>query len=859
MCPVPPFGREELPRTTVAPRLQTSDYGEMPVDLIARLQEIVTLRRDHTAVEAPDGRLTYDDLDRLSNQLAGQLRTLGVTQESRVGISMVRGACELVAMLATLKAGGAYVPLDPSNPADRLRILMEDAAPQVLLVGPNSPLTAPPAGTLVVLEDPFQVGLGFDAGPASVPVLPEQLMYVLFTSGSTGRPKGVEITRGAFGNLIASMAHTPGMSQDERLLAITTTSFDIAGLELFLPLYQGATVVIVDRATARDPYRLRRRLEDGDISIMQATPASWRLLLEAGWQGNGKLRMLCGGDAMSSALADRLIDAGCELWNMYGPTETTVWSSLARVRRKGERVTIGRTIDRTTMYILDDQGQSLPAEQEGEIAIGGAGLARGYLGRPDLTEKRFVVLPSGERVYRTGDLGRWRSDGNFECLGRLDHQVKISGFRVELGEIEAVLRSVPEVREALAVVDGQDQPEPRLVAYWTGSASQSALLAAARRHLPSYMVPSAFVALDVFPLNSNGKIDRKQLPRPLPSRSGATKVQPPRNDLETRIAAIWREALGVVQMGVDDDFFALGGTSGRAIETVARMRRALGIEVALQMLYQAPTVEKLALRLGQAFSPDDPIVVRLRTGSAEQPPLFCLLGVNLYQDLALSLGGSTPVIAMHAPCRYVPARESPPSIERVARRYVDLIRQHQPHGPYHLLGLCFGGIVAYQAACQLEAAGESVALVAVLDAILPGGFQTDHLMQARQYVRWARQNPLRVLSWVRKIVHRARLRAFADAGLGGAGQHPVDLPVDGPASDMLVEHFAAERKHLHSRLLIVRANEDEMVPPWVKVRPDLGWAGRADQIIEHHVAAHHLHILREPHVHSLARILERES
>jgi thioesterase domain-containing protein/aryl carrier-like protein len=521
-------------------------------------------------------------------------------------------------------------------------------------------------------------------------------------------------------------------------------------------------------------------------------------------------------------------------------------------------VTIGRPIDRTTLSILDDQGQSSPAEKEGEIAIGGAGLARGYLGRPDLTEKRFVVLPSGERVYRTGDLGRRRSDGNFECLGRLDHQVKISGFRVELGEIEAVLRSVPEVREALAVVDGQDQPEPRLVAYWTGSASQSALLAAARRRLPSYMVPSAFVALDVFPLNSNGKIDRKQLPRPMPSRSGATKTQPPRNDLETRIAAIWRETLGTVQVGVDDDFFALGGTSGQAIETMARMRRALGIEVSLQMLYEAPTVEKLALRLGQAFSPDDPIVVRLRTGSAEQPPLFCLVGVNLYQDLALSLEGSMPVIAMHAPCRYVPARESPPSIERVARRYVELIRQHQPHGPYHLLGLCFGGIVAYEAAWQLEAAGESVALVAVLDAILPGGFQTDRLMQARQYVLWARQNPLRVLSWLRKIVHRARLRAFAHEGLGGAGQHPVDLPVEGPASDMLVEHFAAERKYLHSRLLIVRANEDEIVAPWVKVRPDLGWAGRADQIIEHHVAAHHLHILREPHVRSLARVLERE-
>lgn len=836
-----------------------SEPAEMPVDLIVRLQEVVTRHRDHTAVEAPDGRLTYADLDRLTSQLAGQLRALGITRESRVGISMARGACELIAMLATLKAGGAYVPLDPSNPMERIRSFMEDASPQVLLVGANSPLTASPNVAVVVLEDPFQAGRGFEADPTPMPVLPEQLMYVLFTSGSTGRPKGVEVTRGGFANLIASMARSPGMRQDERLLAITTTSFDIAGLELFLPLYVGGTVVIVDRATSRDPSRMRKCLEVGEISIMQATPASWRLLLEAGWQGDGKLRMLCGGDALSSALADRLIDAGSELWNLYGPTETTVWSSLSRIQRKGERVMIGRPIDRTTMYILDDQGQALPADQEGEIAIGGAGLARGYLGRPDLTATRFVLLASGERVYRTGDLGRRRIDGNFECLGRLDHQVKISGFRVELGEIEAVLRSLPDVREALAVVDGQDQPEPRLVAYWTGLASQSALLAAARKHLPSYMVPSAFVALDVFPLNANGKIDRKQLPRPSPGRSRATSAQPPRNDLEARIAAIWRETLGMGQVGVDEDFFALGGTSGQAIETMAHMRRALGVDVALQMLYEAPTVEKLALRLGQTFSPDEPIVARLKVGAVDQPPLFCLLGVNLYQDLALSLEGGMPVIAMHAPCRYLPTHESPPSIAQVARRYVDLIRQHQPHGPYHLLGLCFGGIVAYEAAWQLEAAGETIALVAVLDAILPGGFQSDRLMQARQYIRWAWNDPRRAVSWARKVIQRARVRAFPDRGVGGAGAQPVDLPVDGPVSDGLVEQFAAERKQLHGRLLIVRANEDEMFPPWVKVRSDLGWAGRAGQIVEHHVAAHHLQILRDPHVRGLARVLERET
>ena len=832
-----------------------SGHGEFPVDLIARLAEVTTERQNHLAVEAPDGRLTYGELDRVSTQLAQQLRALGVSREARVGISMPRGACELVAMLATLKAGGAYVPLDPSHPTERLRIVIEDAAPQVLIAGPRSPLTESHAGGLIVLEDLSQAGSGLPSHCQVEPARVDQLMYVLFTSGSTGRPKGVEITRGAFANFIASMAHTPGMGQDDRLLAITTTSFDIAGLELFLPLYVGATVVIADRATARDPQRLRQRLEQDDISIMQATPASWRLLLEAGFAGNGQLRMLCGGDVMSAALAEHLLGAGRELWNLYGPTETTVWSSLSRVESKGERVTIGRPIDRTTLHILDDSGQSVAAGQEGEIAIGGAGLARGYLGRPDLTAKRFVVVPSGERVYRTGDLGRMRTDGNFECLGRLDHQVKISGFRIELGEIEAVLRALPEVLEVLVVVDGPDQLEPRLVAYWTGTAKQPALAAAARARLPAYMVPSAYVALEAFPLNPNGKIDRKQLPRP--TRTEAVFAKPPRNDLETRIAAIWRQTLGLAQVGVDENFFDLGGTSGQAIQTVARMRQELGIDVPVQVLYEAPMVEKLAVRLHQAFSPDDPIVVRLRRGSADQPPLFCLLGVNQYQDLALSLAWDRSVIAVHVPCRYVPGREAPPTIEQVAQRYVARIRQQQPHGPYYLLGLCFGGIVAYEAAHQLQAAGENVPFVAVLDALLPAGFQTDRVVQARHYLRLAGQDPRRVLSWTRKALRCAGNLVLARDRREAAAEQPMDLPLDGPISDLLVERFAAEPKRLRSRLLIVHASAEESHPPWLRIRSDMGWAGRADWVIEHAIAASHLRILREPYVRSLARLLER--
>jgi len=323
------------------------------VDFLEAFARTVARRGSHVAVEGPEGTLTYGELDARSNQLANRLRSLGVKNESRVGISLPRGMLELLTMLATVKAGGAYVPLDPSHPEDRLRGIIKDAEPQVMVVNPGSALVSASEGYTLVLDSIESATHGQDETALVTQVAPAQLVYILFTSGSTGRPKGVEITRGAFANFLGSMAHTPGLAEHERLLAITTTTFDIAGLELFLPLCVGATVVIADRETARDPRRLRQRLEVGDITLMQATPATWRLLLEAGWRGDGKLRMLCGGEALSPALADRLLAAGGELWNVYGPTETTVWSSLERIVPGYERITIGSPIDETQINVLD--------------------------------------------------------------------------------------------------------------------------------------------------------------------------------------------------------------------------------------------------------------------------------------------------------------------------------------------------------------------------------------------------------------------------------------------------------------------------------------------------------------------------
>ena len=854
-----------LDRVALMPTRAQNARSRPACDLVDVFAENVRRRGHWTAVEAGADALSYAQLDRLANQLAHRLLSLGVGRESRVGVSLPRGLTELVALLATLKAGAAYVPLDPSNPLARLSAIVEDAAPQALIVHSTSPLvsTATNVEGVIVLDDLVEATLGYRTTPPQLVYDPAQLAYVLFTSGSTGRPKGVEVTRGAFGNFLQSMAHTPGLAEHERLLAVTTTSFDIAGLELFLPLWVGATVVVADRETARDPRLIRKLLETADVSVMQATPATWRLLLEAGFRGDGKLRMLCGGEALSPELARRLLQVGGELWNMYGPTETTVWSTLARITPDQERINIGRPIDHTKVYVLDEAMRPVEIGHEGELWIGGRGVARGYCGRPDLTAERFVQDPfgaPGERLYRTGDLGRALPDGSFECLGRLDHQVKIRGFRIETGEVESALRSVPGVDEALVIAEQCEGAEPRLLAYWVGTAERDALVEAARRLLPVYMMPAAYAHLSVFPLNSSGKIDRKQLPAPEPLELTAGATEHPRTDSESRIAAIWRDVLGLTAVSVEQDFFALGGNSELALRVVARLSEEIGVELSLASFFQQPTVRGIAERLDRIYAPDEPVVVFLHRGASERPPLWCLFGIAVYQELAHTLPNDRSVIGVHVPFRYLTQEGRQPTIEELAQRYVSVLQREQPHGPYYLLGLCFGGIVAYEAARLLEAAGEVVGFVTVLDAVLPSAVKVDQFARLRSHLQRLRSAPLELGRLLqrggKKLASRVgfHFRAVApDVPLPHQGEG--ELPVDGPAIDAAVERFAARATRLGSPLLIVRATR-EPSPDWVTLEPDLGWSRLAEQVTVLDVPAEHLGILRAPHVQLLADAIE---
>jgi amino acid adenylation domain-containing protein len=434
---------------------------------------------------------------------------------------------------------------------------------------------------------------------------PKDPAYVIYTSGSTGKPKGVVVPHRAVVNFLASMAREPGLAADDVLVAVTTLSFDIAVLELQLPLTLGATVVIASRDEAVDGHALRGVLEQHRATVMQATPVTWRLLLAAGWTAQPPFKALVGGEALPRDLADQLIACGIELWNMYGPTETTVWSTCARITDTANRITIGKPIANTTVYILDAQNNPCPIGVPGELCIGGDGVTLGYWNRPELTADRFISdpfsTPPGARLYRTGDRARWRNEGALEHLGRLDFQVKIRGYRIELGEIEAGIAQHPAVREVVVTAREDVPGDQRLVAYLVAQHPPADLVdqlrAQLRAALPDYMVPSAFVVLDALPLTPNAKVDRKALPAPEGSASQQAIYVAPRTPTEEILAGIWAEVLGLKQVSIEENFFELGGHSLLAMQMVSRVRQALSVELPLRELFAAPTISRLASRV----------------------------------------------------------------------------------------------------------------------------------------------------------------------------------------------------------------------------------------------------------------------
>ena len=496
------------------------------------------------------------------------------------------------------------MPLDPAYPKDRIRFVLDDARVQVLLtqssLHANLHLEAPNYHA-IYLDTDWDVISKLPIENPQSDVAPANLAYVIHTSGSSGKPKGVEIEHRAVVNFLTSMLGAPGLTADDILLAVTTASFDMAGLELLLPLVAGAQVVIAGNTVTADGSRLAWLIQESRATVMQATPATWRLLLEAGWQGIPQLKILCGGEAWSKDLADKLLPRCRSLWNMYGPTETTIFSSVHQVEA-GAKIVIGRPIANTSFYVLNASLQPAPVGVVGELYIGGEGLARGYLNQPALTKERFVADPFsgklGARLYKTGDLVRFLESGCIEFIGRADQQVKIRGYRVELGEIEEVLKCHADVREAVAVAREDERGDKQLLAYVRAARSGdnfiNGLRSELRRQLPVYMVPRDIIVLETFPLTPNGKIDRKALPRPISSADPKSSYLAPRTETEETLARIWCEVLKLKKIGTHDNFFDLGGHSLRATQVASRVRNTLQVDVTVRVIFQQPTIADLA-------------------------------------------------------------------------------------------------------------------------------------------------------------------------------------------------------------------------------------------------------------------------
>jgi amino acid adenylation domain-containing protein len=733
------------------------DYPkEKPLHQI--ISETAAQYPNNIALKFNNEELTYTQLNQKANQLAAVLIENGVKLNDKVAISLDRSAELVVALLAIIKAGATYIPLDPIFPINRINYMLEDSVAVVLLTSNTYKERYASNAKEIILDDIWAGLINYPATDPDVKVKGEGLIYILYTSGSTGQPKGVQIKHHNVVNFLYSMQKEPGLTAADKLLAVTTISFDIAGLELWLPLITGAQIVLADAAAAKDGNALLGIIKKEKITVMQATPYTWRIMLEAGWDKE-KIKVICGGEALPMDLAQRILDRATSLWNVYGPTETTIWSTLKQITANDGFISIGKPIDNTRIYILDKFQNPLIAGAAGEIYIGGEGIAHGYLNQHELTAEKFVSDPfldePGAKMYRTGDLGTFLPDGNLMYLSRIDAQVKIRGYRIETGEIEFNLAKEDSIKQAVVIAradsngvdklaayvilkDAQNQGDSELIQQWRNNL---------RASVPDYMVPDNFVVIDAMPMTPNGKVDKKALAAQDIASVESVKYIAPRTDIEKLVADIWIELLGIEKVGIHDNFFELGGHSLIAVQVMARIEKETGKRLPLSILFENSTVEKLSLMLemdGKSITWDSLVPIK---PNGTKVPIYIVhgagLNVLLFNTLAKHMDEDQPVYGMQA--KGLNGVDEPLSrIEDIAAHYISAIRVQNPDGPYALAGFSFGGIIAYEMTRQLEALNKEVRMLAMFDT---------YAYRTPFYDPWLVKNVKRGLYFGRKVWH----------------------------------------------------------------------------------------------------------
>lgn len=697
-------------------------FPQVPLHSLVEAQAKCTPHAPAIAV----GERTWDyaDLMKRVDELSAGLLAAGVKRGDLVAVHLQRSADLVAGLLAILKAGAAYMPLEPEAPSARLALLIDNAKPEFILADSSAPNLLLSLHSAVLLVEEL-AREGRRSSPASVAVTPDDVAYVINTSGTTGIPKGVEITHRSLVNALLSFQKQPGFTPRDRMLGITTISFDIAGLELFLPLISGGMLILESRAVALDPHLLAASIESSCCTVMQATPATWVSLLTSGWKGTGRpLKALCGGEALTRELADSLLDRGVELWNLYGPTEATIWATVHRIKRDGTPISIGRPIDNMTAYVLDANRQLVPAGVAGTLYLGGVGVARGYYRNPKATAERFIYAESvgGARLYNTGDIAVQRADGTIECRGRADNQVKVRGYRIELEAVEAAVRRHPRVAAAAARVWPDAAGSNRLSVYLTGKDGPPPDAATLRRFLkqdqPEWMIPSDVITLDAIPVSIAGKVDRAKLPAPRVQES----VHPAKleNPIEQRLAAVWSDILNLPSVDRSANFFDLGGHSLLLATLSRRIELAFGRRLSIATLFQIPTLEGQAALLHPARISNSaaPALIRLQPRGG-RPPIFWLHPPAHLVHLSEALGEDQPVFGVGLTEADLEKLGSAPAFENIAALHVQTILNAQVPDPFLIGGWCTGGIVAFETAVQLQVAGREPACVVLLDSQNP--------------------------------------------------------------------------------------------------------------------------------------------
>ena len=682
---------------------------------------------DSIAVVCEGRQVTYCELNLTAERIAYGLREAGAAGGTLVGVFLDRSAEMVAGLLGIWKAGGAYIPLDPAAPPHRTAVILEDSAPPFVLTSNKLAGALPDTvARLIHLDDLCGAASAADEvlpRDAAILASADSIAYVIYTSGSTGKPKGVSISHGALANTIRAVGRDLMLRMEDVVLAWATIAFDVACLEIFLPLTFGASLYLVAQDVVNGGGSRLEALRRSDATIMFATPTMYRLLIEEGWQGDVRMQLIVGGEVLPLTLARRLARMCRVLWNQYGPTETAICATRARIEADVDKVTIGCPLPNVSVYLLDSFLQPVPQGGVGELYIGGAGVGLGYLNRPDLNRVFFLPDPFADGaprlIYKSGDLAVQLEDGRLDFIGRVDGQVKIRGFRIELGEIESALRQCEGVQAVVVRAIELEAGDRRLVAFVVGDAAflSARWRESLSRQLPAYMIPTEFVSLPYLPTTASGKVDGQALDRLRPSVATlpATAGASPADDVEARLKSIWQRLLKVNTFGMQDDFFALGGHSLLAARMLVQIEKQFGCKLPPSAMVEHPTIHGLGTYLRQTPLGKWPPVATIQAG-ADLPPLFIAHGVGgsvlSFVELAVQLGPQQPVYGLQLPTSI---DEHQANLRILAGNYLQQVRAIQPSGPYNFAGHSSGGLVVFEMACQLSEQGERVGLLALLD------------------------------------------------------------------------------------------------------------------------------------------------